>query len=74
MISARCTDCGCDVSPRDPSVERQVLAWVKSRDGGGVNHVRHQEPTGVYRCSSCSNIARATTRHQSPSLFDEVTR
>lgn len=69
MSYPTCIACGCDLSPRDPSVERQVLGWVKSREGGGVNQVRQQEPTGAYRCGPCSNITRATYRHEPPTLF-----
>jgi hypothetical protein len=69
-----CAVCGCPVSPRDLTVEHQVIAWVRRRNGGGVNQAREQRATGVYRCGPCSNVTRATNRHQSPRLFDEVDR
>lgn len=69
-----CAVCADPVNPRDPSVQRQVIAWVASREGGGVNHAREQRATGVFRCGPCSSVARATLRHESPSLFGEVDR
>lgn len=66
-----CAVCSQPVRPRDPYTKHQVLAWVKRRTGGGVNHAQGQQPTGAWRCGPCSSIARATNIHKTPSLFEE---